>query len=1036
MLRLIFKRIRYNLGLTISTEIGIVAVLALVVTIPLFTNAVMTDILREQLLLKAEKNRRSLFSLHAYYPDNSSYSPLTIQGMKSVSDTMNRELETGMGLSVDRIITETNTKQILWKPVKTRSISQPYQYLYLRLISNSLLPQGADFVEGTVPSMEDYLAKVGSQNRETTPIPVAVQEKLADENFINVGDILQANEFSIEVVGIFRVKNNQDQGWFYSPDTTFSGSVWVPVEFFVTVLPELLDRPQSGTSWYAIVSDSSIRYHQSRQYSRDMVRLESILKNMAPNMRVDYSPLDMLQIYDERLKSMTVLFYAAGVPMIVLAVLFISLTASIGAQQNTGEIVTMRTRGVNLRQAILMNIVETLILVLIAIPGVIIVSWLGTWLMGQSQSFLQFSTPDTSVQAFSLTSVFFNLIGTGILPWLGIMLAVIIIARIAPILVLWRGIIIDLKQRMGRQAVGAAGQPIWQRYYLDFFLLIPSIYVYITRRGIMKPVGYLTDLRITSTSSLPELFIRPETGSISTPNLTYDPLELLSASLFAIACCMISLRILPFILRSLRYKPFGGINRITKPWSYMALQEIIRRPQDHTSTLLLIMIALSLSIYSASLARTLSLWITQSRSYASGADLVISEYTLDFGSGPSPAGVPSSPETTAASPANSFRGGKALVSLDRHLDVPGIENHTFVGNYACKIVTVMGDKECGLLGIDRLSFPSVAFFRDDFLVGNGAAPTSLGALMNALAVHPSGVLAPQSLLDQSGLTPGDSIKIKIYDSSLGLSINREFVIAGAYQYFPTVYPNDPPTLIMSLDTLFGSYDAIVGYDVWLRLQSGADSAAVIQDIRKLALKDLMAVQVQSDSLSSIEAAKSQPEWMGLFGVLNLGFLLTSLLPGIGFILYSFASLRKRTIELGILQAIGLSIRQLINSLVFEQLGLMSIAIIGGILIGYLTSLIFLPILQASIIPGDPIPPFQVQSVWVEFCLVEPVFLHRTQSHGLLHNPAPGQDENLPGSKTWGVDLLTPAVIIMKRGNLLLQVWHHFLAQQADASRWI
>ena len=50
------------------------------------------------------------------------------------------------------------------------------------------------------------------------------------------------------------------------------------------------------------------------------------------------------------------------------------------------------------------------------------------------------------------------------------------------------------------------------------------------------------------------------------------------------------------------------------------------------------------------------------------------------------------------------------------------------------------------MGIDRLDFPNVAFYRDDF------ASESLGVLMNALGAEPMGVLIPKDLADEKKLT--------------------------------------------------------------------------------------------------------------------------------------------------------------------------------------------------------------------------------------------------------------------------------------------
>jgi putative ABC transport system permease protein len=89
------------------------------------------------------------------------------------------------------------------------------------------------------------------------------------------------------------------------------------------------------------------------------------------------------------------------------------------------------------------------------------------------------------------------------------------------------------------------------------------------------------------------------------------------------------------------------------------------------------------------------------------------------------------------------------------------------------------------------------------------------------------------------------------------------------------------------------------------------------------------------------------------------------MPGIGFVLYSYASLRKRFIQLGILQAVGLSIRQLIGYLALEQSILMGLAISLGAFIGLVTSNLFVPFLQIGATPGKPIPPFEVMVGWAE-----------------------------------------------------------------------
>jgi putative ABC transport system permease protein len=180
-----------------------------------------------------------------------------------------------------------------------------------------------------------------------------------------------------------------------------------------------------------------------------------------------------------------------------------------------------------------------------------------------------------------------------------------------------------------------------------------------------------------------------------------------------------------------------------------------------------------------------------------------------------------------------------------------------------------------------------------------------------------------------------------------------------------VYPSETPTLIANLDTLFGTPEAVTGVEVWLRLRPGAGVEPVLAGLRRMAIRDLLLVEVRGNALDEVAKGMRRPEWVGLFGVLNVGFLLTGLLPGIGFVLYSFASLRMRLIGLGILQALGLSTLQAAGGLLLEKALLMSAALACGAAVGFITSRLFLPFLQVGQAGAFPVPPFVVHVGWGE-----------------------------------------------------------------------
>jgi putative ABC transport system permease protein len=315
----------------------------------------------------------------------------------------------------------------------------------------------------------------------------------------------------------------------------------------------------------------------------------------------------------------------------------------------------------------------------------------------------------------------------------------------------------------------------------------------------------------------------------------------------------------------------------------------------------------------------------------------------------------SSSNTTTLSDLDIFTAG--YVSLEDHLRLPSITGGTRVGKYGGIFSYGVGEEECLIMGIDRLDFPKVAFYRDDF------ASESLGVLMNALGAEPMGVLIPKSLADEKKLLNGDQIIVSV--AVLDQMYERDMVIVGTYEYFPTIYPSNTPTLILNLDSLFENSDEVVGYDFWFKLRSNTDFNVLTYQIRQMIGLNQALIKVRGNAQEIIKEDQAKPERVGLFGILNVGFIATGLMPGIGFVLYSYASLRRRFIQLGILQAIGLSVKQSVGYLVSEQLLLMGIAISSGAAIGLLTCYIFVPFLQVGAAPGVQVPPFKVLIGWAE-----------------------------------------------------------------------
>ncbi len=910
MIVVVVKRLRHNIGISISAVLGIVSVMAIVVCVPIFSHAVSSKVLREQLTEKAASTSRGMFSLHMYYIDKRSATPLTVDIAKEIANYIQDTIPRTMGLKVNNIHLEMQTGSIGWYPVKVQAdLKKDQAWLNMGIFMLSDVQTNGEIVDGAWP-----------QATSSGPVQVAVFEDTADKNFVNVGDIYQNNGFQIEVTGIWRPKNGDASNWFENPKTAYVDKFWVPEGTYSGRLGQLFSRPVFYVSWYTVVDESNLRFDLASEYAHGLVQLNLDLRRMLPNITTDYSPLEALNAYQERAATLTTLFYAVGGPMIVLALLFISLTANIAMQQYEQETVTMRGRGTSWMQVASLNIIESVSLIVMAFPLSLLMGWMAALVMSKTSSFLQFTNRNEIVLTFQ---------GINFL-WLALSGLLILVARFLPILSLSRTSIVQLKQQRSR----STGKPIWERFFLDFFLLIPGIYAYVTLSGMAKPVSFLSALN-------------------PTPGEQYhDPLLFVAPSLFAMALCMIMLRILPLILRLTA----RIIDNMPKVWAYLSLQQVARRPQDHSSALLLIMISLSLAIYSASTAKTLDKWLYNSAYYASGSDIAIHEYVVQ-GAANTTFGPPSSGDLSGTTLSEMDTGVEGYLSLEEHAQLPGVEGVTRVGKYQGSYSYGAGDNNAVFMGIDRLDFPKVAFYRDDF------ASQPLGVLLNALGANQEGMLVQTDMLQKVGLRIGDSLNVSVNIGSK--PTDRQMMIVGTYDYWPTVFPSRTPTFIVNLDSLFDDPNAVVGYDVWMKLRPGTDLNNLTLGVRKMIGLDRAVVKMNGNAYTDIQNMLEQPERVGLFGILNVGFFVTGLMPGIGFLIYSYAALRRRFIQLGILQAIGLSVKQLIGYLALEQVILMGLAILSGAAIGLLTSLMFVPFLQTGATPGAPVPPFKVLIGWIE-----------------------------------------------------------------------
>ena len=113
------------------------------------------------------------------------------------------------------------------------------------------------------------------------------------------------------------------------------------------------------------------------------------------------------------------------------------------------------------------------------------------------------------------------------------------------------------------------------------------------------------------------------------------------------------------------------------------------------------------------------------------------------------------------------------------------------------------------------------------------------------------------------------------------------------------------------------------------------------------------------------------------GALTLSFVVIMIMTIIGFLIYWILSIRSRTLQFGILRAMGVTFREIIGMIGYEQILVSGVSIAMAFVIGGIASDMFVPLFRSMYNPADQVPPFLVaaaQSDYIKLYLLIVVML--------------------------------------------------------------
>jgi putative ABC transport system permease protein len=883
---LVMRRQRYRLGMVVMALLGIILSVGLVTNASFFSEGVDRVILLQNLAEFSRVTGRPPFSTNVYiFPSNRR--PLTLEDAESLSPHIADILASEVGLPLRQLGIQVSSGTLLLQPMPEselyeggRDLLGSVNAVYVADISQHMA------IDDGSPLDED--------GTSDAVLEVWMHDRLAQEMGIQLDDLLilrpnvTVNPAPVRIVGIWHAQDPKGEFWFGNPDSQLKDALIVRRNDYLNFIQPMIPSGSREASWYVILNENKMIPGDSAAYLAGFQRGQILIDKFLPGVRLNMPPLDPLKDFVQRSTTLTIILLGYYLPAFTILLYFLLLISAIIAQWQRKETSILISRGMSLSGILSLALVEQVLLFIIGYPLGVAFGLLIARVMGYTTSFLSFtwrSPLPVSMQGFNL-------------PLTLMALGISLFSRLWPILRAKGQSIVTEEHEWARPSQG----PFWYRAYLDFLLILPTYYAY----SQMSQRGSLAGLIVS----------QPE-------DLYQDPLLIMVPALFIVTAALVTMRLFSLAMRVLDVLA----NRTHWLSIHLALRQLGRQSHEYISPLLLVIIALSMGIYTLSMATSLDQWLVDRMYYRAGADITF---------------IPQ-PDIEGLT----YPDGNWVPAPQEFSEVEGVLSATRVGTYPSRITLPAGEETLGqFIAIDRIDYPRTAWWRSDL------AQEPLGGLMNRLASTPDAILVSQSFLSNNALQIGEKIPIQVNATDY-YEIRSLFTIVGVFNYFPTAYEERGYTVVGNMDQLTTLSGFVPIHEIWLKINPGASEA----DIRK-ALPGAVRVVANSghDARILIAEEEGKMERVGIFGTLTIGFLASAAMAILGLLLYSNASLRERMYRFSVLHAVGLLHRQIVRQVVMEYTFLATFGAFAGAFIGMFAARLFVPFFRYTGERGIPLPP--------------------------------------------------------------------------------
>lgn len=874
--------------------LGCILLIATVVSFPLYRNAAFDRMLADE--------------FNDYLSETGLW-PCTYKMTVSAKNDRGGESITRMEKyfsEMNDVLGVTTKEQIQYYSLSKSSIVSEWKRLDLgtdglRLGYMSGLLEHAKIISGQ-PYSESGLAEDGAFEVVVSQDCLINNNLLVGETFelINVQDV-NKNTIRIKIVGVFEEADATDFYWQVKPSSMG----------IVCLMKEDLFREY-------FLGENAFKYSITCNYF-DLFEYDDVTADKADYLRektryyVEESPIRktmnepayraLLEDYYAKRTRIEAALFILQVPVLILLCAFLFMISGQMYDMEKNEISVMKSRGGSSAQMFRLYLYQSIFMTVVGALAGLPLGTVFCRILGSTQNFLEFNVRRQLNVNFDKS----------VWQYAGIAMLGCVLIMTIPALKHSRLTIVKLKQSNALRK-----RSWWEKIFLDVILLGISLYGYYSYS---KNAGNLAATVMEGQS--------------------LDPLLYVSSSLFIVGMGLLFLRFQPILINLI----FLLGKRFWKPASYASFMENVKNGRKQQFIMLFMILTISLGMYHAVVARTILQNAKDNSDYLLPVDLVVKE-------------VWNKTPVSSDHPEEQATASYLEPDFTKFRSMPGVEAVTKVYRDDAGTVKTVDKTQssCTIFGIHTKEFGTITEM-DDSLLGK-----PYRQLLNELAVQPDGVLLSANFRDVFGFKTGDYVE---YRNAAGTLITGKAI--GFFEYWPGY---EPTSIVVGADGVtqkqnnlwvianiatVQKYFGILPYEVWAKMQDGADTDAIYAWIKEKNIH----VNKFVDKASEMQKVVQDPLLQGTNGVLTMGFIVTIILCAVGYLIYWIMSIRSREMIFGVLRACGMHKGELFHMLINEQIFSGVLSIFAGIGIGTLTSRMFVPMLQTAYAASNQVLPMKL-----------------------------------------------------------------------------